>query len=129
VALLEAARAAVYGFEIVATHIDSTGHALAMSALVSLRTRASELETLVGSSSPPPPLGYELPFPLTDSNSARRLALHLLETLLPREAAALEPAAGDPKALATLVYWIGETEFMASQWRAPLAAFPGLANA
>jgi Domain of unknown function (DUF4439) len=127
-ALLEAVRAAVYGFEIVATHIGKSGRALAMSTLVLLRTRATELQVLVGSSAPPPPLGYQLPFPVADTGSARRLALHLLEALLSRQAAALEPAAGDAKALATLVRWMGETESMASRWDAPLAAFPGLTN-
>ena len=125
-ALLEAVRGAVYGFEVVATHIDSTGRAPAMRTLLALRTRASELESLVGSSAPPPPLGYELPFPVSDKDSSRRLALHLLEALLTRMAAALEPAAGSAKALNTLVRWMGETESMASGWGAPLAAFPGL---
>jgi Domain of unknown function (DUF4439) len=128
VALLEAARSAVYGFEVVATHIDSPGRAPAMSALAALRARASELETLVGPSAPPPPLGYELPFPVTDRDSSRRLALHLLEALLVRLAAALEPAAGNRNALSTLVRWMGESESMAAQWGAPLAAFPGLTN-
>ena len=125
-ALLEAVRGAVYGFEVVATHIGTTGRAPAMRTLLALRTRASELESLVGSSAPPPPLGYELPFPVSDTDSSRRLALHLLEALLTRMAAALGPAAGSAKALDTLVHWMGETESMASGWGAPLAAFPGL---
>ena len=127
-ALLEAVRGAVYGFEVVTTHIGSAGRAPAMRALLALRTRASELETLVGSSAPPPPLGYELPFPVSDKDSSRRLALHLLEALLTRMAAALEPAAGSARALDTLVRWMGETESMASRWGAPLAAFPGLTS-
>jgi Domain of unknown function (DUF4439) len=128
VQLLEATRAAVYGFEVVAAQIDSTGRALAMSTLLSLRTRTSELQALVGSSGPPPPLGYELPFPVADPDSARRLAQHLLEALLTRQAAALVPAAGEAAALTTLVHWLGATESTASQWGASLAAFPGLTN-
>ena len=128
VRLLAGARAAVYGFEVVAAQIDSTGRPLARSTLAALRTRASELETLAGSSSTPPPLGYQLPFPVTDTDSARRLALHLLEALLSSHAAALEPATGDAAALATLVQWLGATEAIASGWGAPLAAFPGLTN-
>jgi len=128
VRMLEAARAAVYGFEIVAAQIDGGGRALAMSTLASLRNRAAELETLVGSSAAPPPLGYELPFPVTDPPGARRLALHLLEALLTRQAAALEPATGDTAALATLVPWLGATEAMAFPWGAPLTAFPGLTS-
>lgn len=128
VRLLAGTRAVVYGFEVVAAQIDSTGRPLARSTLASLRTRASELETLVGSSSTPPPLGYQLPFPVTDTDSAKRLALHLLKALLTSHAAALEPATGHATALALLVQWLGATEAIASQWGAPLAAFPGLTN-
>jgi hypothetical protein len=126
VKLLEAARAAVYGFEIVAAQIDRTGRALAMSTLASLRSRASELQAMVGSSATPAPLGYELPFPVTDGGSARRLALHLLEALLTRQASSLAPATGDATSLATLVQWLGATEAIASRWGSPLTAFPGL---
>ena len=128
VRLLEAARAAVYGFEVVAAQIGSTGRALAMPSLASLRSRAAELETLVGSPGTPPSLGYQLPFSVTDSDSARRLARHLLEALLATHASALEPATGDATALATLVQWLGATEAIASRWGAPMRAFPGLTN-
>jgi hypothetical protein len=129
VRLLEATRAAVYGFEIVAAQIDRTGRALAMSTLALLRARASELLTMVGSSATPAPLGYELPFPVTNGGSARRLALHLLEALLTRQASSLAPARGDATSLATLVHWLGATEALASKWGSPLTAFPGLTNA
>ena len=127
--LLAAVRAAVYGFEVVAAQVDKTGRALATSTLASLRTSVSELETMAGSLGTPPPLGYQLPFPVTDTRSARRLALHLLEALLTRQAASLEPATGDAAALATLVRWLGATEVIASRWGASLTAFPGLTNA
>ena len=129
VRLLEATRAAVYGFEVVAAQIGSTGRPLAMSTLVTLRSRAAELQTLVGAPGTPPPLGYELPFPVTDSDTARRLSLRLLEALLTSQAAALEPATGDGTSLATLVHWLGATVVIASRWGATLAAFPGLTNA
>ena len=126
--LLEAARAAVYGFEIVAAQIDRTGRALAMSTLSSLRTHASELQTMVGSSATPAPLGYQLPFSVTDGGSARRLALHLLEALLIRQASALAPATGHATSLTTLVQWLGATEAVATRWGSRLTAFPGLTN-
>lgn len=129
VRLLEAARAAVYGFEIVAAQIDRTGRALAASTLASLRTRASELHAMVGSTGTPAPLGYELPFPVNDGASARRLALHLLQALLTRQASALGPATGEATSLATLVQWLGATDAIASRWGSPLTAFPGLTNA
>lgn len=128
VRMLDAARATVYGFEIVAAQIGTGGRPLAISTLASMRARTAELETLVGSSGTPPPLGYQLPFPVTDPPGARRLALHLLEALLASQAAALEPAAGDATALATLVPWLGATEAVAFPWGAPLTAFPGLTS-
>ncbi|MEO6143966.1 MAG: DUF4439 domain-containing protein [Dermatophilaceae bacterium] len=128
VPLLEATRATVYGFEIVAAQIDSNGRALAMSTLASLRGRAADLQTLAGPAVAPPPLGYELPFRVTDSRSARRLGRQLLESLLTAHAAALEPATGQTTALAALVQWLGATEVLATRWGAPLAAFPGLTN-
>ncbi len=128
VPLLEATRATVYGFEIVAAQIDSLGRALAMSTLASLRRRVTDLQTLAGPTVAPPPLGYELPFPVTDSRSARRLGRQLLEALLTAHAAALEPATGQTTALAALVQWLGATEVIATRWGAPLAAFPGLTN-
>ena len=126
--LLEATRATVYGFEIVAAQIDSTGRALAMSTLASLRRRAADLQTLAGPSVPPPPLGYELPFRVTDGPSARQLGRQLLESLLTAYAAGLEPATGQTTALAALVQWLGATEVLASRWGGPLGAFPGLTN-
>ena len=128
VRLLAAARASVYGFEIVAAQIDNSGRALAMSTLASLEARTSELQTVVGSTGAPRPLGYELPFPVTNTRSARRLALHLLAALLASQAAALGPATGDRDALAGIVQWLGSTEAAACRWGAPLAAFPGLTN-
>lgn len=129
VPMLEAARATVYGFEIVAAQIDSTGRALALSTLASLRARSSDLEMLAGSVAPPPPLGYELPFRVTDTTSARRLARHLLEALLTAHAAALGPATGEAPTLAALVQLLGATQVIASRWGLPLTAFPGLSNA
>ena len=129
VPLLEAVRATVYGFEIVGAQVDRAGRALARSTLASLRARASDLEMLAGSAAPPPPLGYELPFRVTDTGSAQRLARHLLQALLVAHAAALEPALGDAPALATLVQLLGATQIIASRWGVPLTAFPGLTNA
>jgi hypothetical protein len=129
VRLLAAFRAAVYGFEVVAAQIDVIGRAPATSTLAWLRTRVSELRMLVGSTSAPSPLGYELPFPVTNGDSARRLARQLLESLLTDQAAALEPSTGDGWALATIVQWLGTTAVVASRWGVTLTAFPGLTNA
>jgi hypothetical protein len=125
---LAAARAAVYGFEVVAAQIDTRGRALATSSLASLRARVLELDALAGAAATPPPLGYDLPFPVASPSSARRLALHLMDALLTSLGAVLEPAAGDGPALAALVQWLGATEVLAARWGAPLTAFPGLAD-
>ncbi|MEP7034548.1 MAG: DUF4439 domain-containing protein [Actinomycetota bacterium] len=128
VPLLEATRAAVYGFEVVAAQMDSRGMALAVSTLAAVRSEASELESLVGPSAPPPPLGYRLPFSVLDANSARRLAMHLIKTLLSAQAAALEPAVGDSDTLCAVVRRLAESESISSRWGVAPAAFPGLTS-
>jgi hypothetical protein len=129
VRLLAAFRSTVYGFEIVAAQIDSGGRPPALSTLAWLGRQASELRTLVGPTGAPSPLGYELPFAVTNRDSARRLAQHLIKALLAALAAALEPATGDSAALTTVVRWLGTTAAIASGWDVPLSAFPGLTNA
>jgi len=129
VPLLQAARATVYGFEVVAAQIGAAGRALAMSTLASVRAQASQLQRLAGPSAPLAPLGYEMPFPVLDGASARRLALHLLTTMLTSQAAALGPATGEAAALDALVHWLAAAQVNAFRWGARLAAFPGLADA
>ena len=124
--LLEAARAAAYGFEVVMARADPGQQALARTSLAAVQDQAATLRDLAGSVAGPPPLGYRLPFPVTGPASARRLARHLLDGLQGTLATELRGAAGHEEPLTALVRWSAQTAVLATRWGAPLPAFPGL---
>jgi hypothetical protein len=124
---LESTRSAVYAFEVVAAQ-SPTGaqHTLAMATLAALESRSQDQETLAGASAGPPALGYPLPFPVTTSAAARKLAVQVLTDLRASVARDLGSTAGDIGPLGALVQWLADTEVLASRWGVRLAAFPGL---
>lgn len=124
--LVEATRAAEYGFEVVAAQSDTSGRALAATTLAALRARDAEQSTLAGSSAPPRALGYPLPFAVVTPAAARRLAAHLLTGLRDSLGGDLAAAADISGALPPVVRWLAETEVLASRWGVPLEPFPGL---
>jgi hypothetical protein len=124
---LEATRAAAYGMEVVAAQSRDTQRTLATTTLGTLRARAAALSDLAGDASPPPSLGYPLPFPVTTPAAARRLAVHVLGGLRASHAAMTSGAVGEASALTSCVEWLAEVEVLAYRWRMPLQAFPGLA--
>ena len=67
--LLPPARAAVYGFEVVAAQSSGAARARAVGVLSTLRARTEQLEVL-GHGDAPPPLGYDLPFAVTTPAAA-----------------------------------------------------------
>lgn len=125
-ALLEATRAAVYGFEVVAAQSKGAQAALAKQSLAALKQRAAELQEVAGSQAAPPALGYPLPFRVATPADARRLAVHVLTGLRESVAAQLPEAATKAQPLAALTRWLAETEVLASRWGLALEAFPGL---
>jgi len=127
--VLARTRSAVYGFEVVAAQTSAANRPLAVSTLAALRRRAAALEALAGPAAATPPLGYALPFPVTDPAGARRLALRLLTSLQQDLAALFPSAARDEATLGGLVQWAAETAALAARWGQPLAAFPGLSTA
>ena len=124
--LLDACRAAAYGFEVVAATIDHAGQPLARASLAAVEGQVATLQDLAGAAAGPPPLGYPLPFPVTSPASARRLARHLLDGLQGTLATELRGAAGQEEPLTALVRWSAQTAVLATRWGAPLPAFPGL---
>lgn len=124
--LLGACRAAAYGFEVVAARIDKPGEALARATLAAVQDLAATLQDLAAGAAGPPPLGYPLPFPVTDPARARALARHLLDGLQGTLAAQWRGAAGHEESLTGLVRWSAQTAVLATRWGAPLTAFPGL---
>ena len=123
---LEATRAAVYGFEVVAAQSGGSQRRLATATLATLRARVARLEEPAGEAATPPALGYPLPFAVTTPGAARRLALHVLDGLRAGRAAASGSAAGDATGLAATVQWLAEAERLGHQWGMPLQPFPGL---
>jgi hypothetical protein len=127
---LQAVRAGVYGFEVVAAQSSAADRARAASTLAKLRVLAGQAQTLAGSQAPPAELGYALPFPVHTPATARRLARHVLEGLrgaLAGEFAGLTAAEGRGRAAAPqLIRWLGTAEAELSRWGGVLAPFPGL---
>ncbi len=123
---LEATRAAVYGFEVVAAQSGGSQRRLASATLATLRARASRLEEPAGEAATPPSLGYPLPFAVTSPSAARRLALHVLGGLRASRAAAASRSAGEATGLAASVQWLAEAEGLCHRWGMPLRPFPGL---
>jgi hypothetical protein len=92
-----------------------------------LTTRAAELLAMAGSSAPPDPLGYALPFPVTGPDVAARLASQVLTTLV---AGGLEPVAtlpDDSTASTTLVRLLVGAQRLGRSWGVPPVPFPGQA--
>ncbi len=126
-ALLPSARAAVYGFEVVAAQSQGPARARAMGVLATLRGRTEQLQAL-GGSDVPPPLGYDLPFSVTTPAAAARLARILLPQLLLSLGSAFATGAGDRPGLTGLLRWAAQTQSQALAWGAAPTAFPGLAT-
>lgn len=123
---LEATRAAVYGFEVVAAQSAGAQRAQAVATLTTLKARVARLEQPAGDKAPPAALGYPLPFPVTTPGAAKRLALHVLEGLRASHAAATGRAARDATGLAATVQWLAEAEGLCHRWGTALQPFPGL---
>ena len=125
-AALEATRAAVYGFEVVAAQSTGAQRTQARATLATLKARVARLEQPAGDKAPPASLGYPLPFPVTTPGAAKRLALHVLEGLRASHAAATGRAARDATGLAATVQWLAEAEGLCHRWGMALQPFPGL---
>lgn len=125
--LLEATRAAVYGFQVVTAQSAGAQRTLAAGTLAALQGREAEQESLAGASARPRVLGYPLPFPVTTPTAARRLALHVLTGLAESLASELGRSEGKQPQLAALVRWLSDTTVQSNRWGQPVAAFPGMA--
>ena len=69
-ALLADTRAAVYAMQVVAAQTGGDQRSRALTTRTQLDAREAQLLALAGASATPAPLGYALPFPVTDADAA-----------------------------------------------------------
>jgi len=127
-AQLKAFRAAIYGFEVVASQTDLSHRAAAIRTLGLLRATSAGLRGLAGSAAGPIPLGYALPFPVSTPSAALKLAVHVMTGLREAIASQLPAVSGDAPGLAGTVKALTDVCVQAVTWRVPLTAFPGLTS-
>jgi len=128
VPLLTATRSAAYALEVVAAQSSTTQRRRALTALRTLSDLLAEQAATLGDTTPEPPLGYQLPFPVTTPAEADRLATLVLTRLRGAYGATLGPLTDTAAAAAfeRLPWWLGRVEVLAHGWDAPLQAFAGL---
>ena len=127
VPLLDGTRSAAYAFQVVAAQTGGNLRAVAVGTHTDLSSRAAELLAMAGSSAPPEPLGYALPFPVTAPDVATRLAGQVLTTLV---AGGLGPLATLPEgssATTTLVRLLVGAQRLGRGWGVAPVPFPGQA--
>ena len=118
---------AVYGLEVVAAQVAAGSRDSAESALGSLRLLAREQDARAGGSTPPPAVGYPLPFPVDSEESAAALATEVLGTLADGYGGLLPTVTGSAQedTARDVVTWLGSAAALGAGWGLPLQAFPG----
>lgn len=124
--LLDATRAVAYGFEIVAAHLQGAARAGALTTLQQVRQRESALVTTAGAAAPPEPLGYDLPFPVTTADEARRLATVVLTGLVARGLDPLTTLPMGSRAIGAVVRLQAEAVTLGTPWGVAVTPFPGM---
>jgi hypothetical protein len=110
----------VYAFEVVAAQSAGAQRRRAEATL----TQLHRLELAVSGAASTTPPGWALPFPVTSSTDARRLATEVLRTAVAGSvgAAGTRPTAASLEDVAT---WSANLQALAVGWDVPLTAFPG----
>lgn len=127
-ALLDATRAAAYGVTVATARVPAAGRAPYAALLATLAARTDSLLAQAGPSAGPVPLGWRLPFPVTDQASARRLVQHVLAGLVD---AGLDPLVtgavpAGSRAVDRLVRLQADAVALGRGWGAAPTAFPGM---
>jgi hypothetical protein len=122
---LQATWAARYAFQVVTARSAGAQRLHGRRTLELLdRTETAQLAAL-GTTAPPEPIGFDLPFAVTDAASARRLAVHAGEGLRTAYGAQLgAPVGADP--LLTAARWLSVAERIVLEWGGKAEPFPGL---
>lgn len=128
-AALRAEHAAVYGYGVVGGRIEQARREDARAAYDAHRARRDELARTVrdlGGTPDPAAAGYALPFPVTDSAAAVRLAAELEERLAGVYSDLVRAATGSRRGSAAGA--LREAAVRAVRWSGESVAFPGLAE-
>lgn len=117
-AALAAEHAAIFAYGRLGVWLDAAGKDEARAAEVAHRSRRDtivlQLDEAKASPSPAEP-GYELPFPLTDSASALRLAVQVEEGVAAHWRAVLRTVEGGQRGVALEAY--SDAALRATRWR------------
>ncbi|MEO7235898.1 MAG: DUF4439 domain-containing protein [Lapillicoccus sp.] len=125
--LLADTRAAVYAMQVVAAQTGGEERARALTTRNQLDARQAQLLALAGASAPLAPLGYALPFPVTDADAAARLASQVLTTLVAGGLRPLDAVAAGSTAVVPLARSLAEAAAIGRPWGVAPVPFPGLA--
>ncbi|CBG69647.1 MULTISPECIES: ferritin-like domain-containing protein [Streptomyces] len=128
-AALAAEHAAVYGYGVVGGKIGQARQGEARSAYDAHRARRDRLVRVVrdlGGEPAAAAAGYALPFQVTDSGSAERLAAELEERVAGVYSDLVRASEGDRRGAAAEA--LREAAVRAVRWRGESVAFPGLAE-
>jgi hypothetical protein len=128
-AALGAEHAAVYGFGVVGGKIQEERRSEARAAYDAHRARRDELARAVrdlGGKPEPAAAAYALPFPVTDSDAAVRLAAELEDRVAGVYSDLVRAAEGERRRAAAQA--LRDAAVRAVRWRGESVAFPGLAE-
>lgn len=129
---LSAEHAAIFGYGVVGAHLDQATQKAAREAETAHRNRRDDLLlrlSAANATAPPAAAGYTLPFPVTDQDSAMKLAASLEEGTARAWRAAVGAASGDERKLALQA--LTDCAVRATNWKKTaglspiLAPFPG----
>lgn len=110
----------VYAFEVVAAQSSGRQRRTAETTLESL----TRLEAAVSGPGTNLPAGWSLPFPVTSSADASKLATHTLSAAV-ETTASLAGTSPTAAALEDVARWSAHVQALATRWDLPLTAFPG----
>lgn len=126
VPVLQVTRPAVFGLEVVAARSRGEERELFESVLRPLASITRALTTLAGEAAPVPPLGYDLPEPLSDADDRLTLARTLVHDVAPAALSVVDRAGGDPAQLESVVRIVAEATTWARSLQSPGVPFPGM---
>jgi hypothetical protein len=125
--LLDGTWSAAYAFQVAAAQTGGDLRKRASDTHTDLRSRATELGAMAGTSAPTEPLGYALPFPVTNAEEATRLAGQVLTTLVAGGLAPLTTLPQGSTATTTLVRMLVGAQALGRRWGVAPVPFPGQA--